>query len=201
MTKLILIVFLLFPILCHGAAFQGVTLTGCAVNSGGAEKTCSGATIQQSEVGETGSATFAFNSYQATQITFTGTTGTGCRIDSMSKCQTSDCTQTETVYLYSDSGSDTVGSLLGTYSTVLDSVAWDTTWTWRSQSTCAGTCTYTNGTKYWLVWKTNATDGTNYISLRTDNSCAVQRRAWGTNGSSWTYGTADCVSHKLYNLE
>lgn len=36
MMKIIWICLLFLPFLCHGAAFQGVTLTGCAVNAGGA---------------------------------------------------------------------------------------------------------------------------------------------------------------------
>lgn len=201
MKKLIYICLLFLPFLCHGAAFQGVMLTGCAVNAGGVAKTCSGATVQQQEISESASMSFAYHPWNTTQITYAGTTGTLCRIDGFLKCQTSDCTQTITMYLYSDSGSDTVGSLLGTMTTVLDSADWDTTYTWRPQSTCTGTCTLTNGTKYWIIWKANTGDPTNYILLRTDNSCVVQKRGYSDNGSSWTYSTDGCVDHKIYILE
>lgn len=136
----------------------------------------------------------------ATQITYGGTTGSLCAIDLLVQSASGDSTHITTAKLYTDSGSDTVGTLVSTCSGTYDTEPLTTTAEYVPYTGCSGTVT--NGTKYWIVFYADKADSTNRLIYSTDSSCTTEKIRISEDGSTWAdAGNIRCIAIKLYILE
>jgi Tfp pilus assembly protein PilX len=191
-----------------GKANAGILTIAGKPCSDGDTGTCTGATNQLESFVANGEANFASastNLWRASEIVYAGTTGTACKLVANLNCTTTDCTAVITGYIYSndptgDGGAaDGVGTVVGTCTGTYDSTPLTADDTDIDLTSCSGTLT--NGSKYWIITKSDGYNGTNYFKLGNDSTCTTEKIAYSGDGTTWTYATGNCNTFKLYILE
>lgn len=202
MRKLLIILFLLTLLLTATPVQPATTVSGRPCPGGSGSLSCTGATQQAPvDMDDAGSTATMFrygtNDWFGTEVPYTGTTGTLCRVDVWLKKILS-ATGTITLYIYPDSGSATGSSASATCST-LDASTISTDGDWYSF-----TCDYgiANGTTYWLVLTKNSVDATNYVEWGTDTTCGTEHAVYSADGATWSdQATTYCFMNRLYIKE
>ena len=92
-----------------------------------------------------------------------------------------------------------VGTVVGTCTGTYDSTPLTADDTDIDLTSCSGTLT--NGSKYWIITKSDGYNGTNYFKLGNDSTCTTEKIAYSGDGTTWTYATGNCNTFKLYILE
>lgn len=189
------------------SSVQLARMSGPILGSGGsAALSCTGS-VQQSETGTNGAVGLGCSAgtvYYASQFTYSGDTGSVCRLI-VTTCKVASPDGTISWQIRTDSGSnvpsDTIISDCGS-STVVDA---DTCYTFTngSRTLSCSPGTLTNGTKYWIVAKYNGTvDEVNCARWSYDSDCATELTKSSSNGSSWNSEYSDrCCNFSVSILE
>lgn len=202
MKRLILAIYLCLLMVSPAFAWMGAVGVGA---SGGSALSCTGATVQQSEEAANSTQKFSDGAFDwiASEILYSGSTGSLCRLDVYLTGSTGSETGTITSYIYSDNATgDVPGSLVancGTYDAA--GLSASPTYSWISFTSCDATIT--NGVTYWIVLTRNTQDGTNYPLLVLDSSCAVElvKRGGDITAMTSTASSTSCGAFKLYIKE
>lgn len=178
-----------------------ITKTGI-FEYGGGGGSCTRVTIQQQEATASGNIPWngaTSSNYYATQLVYSGTTGTACSLD-VNIAKVAAPTGNIAAAILNDSGTDTPGAVLTTCGT-MDVATLGTSLEWKTFS-CSD-ATLTNGTKYWVrLYHPSADDGINKLMWGYASNAVTKRYAYSTDGTTYSgYQTAEGLNFKLYIKE